>query len=93
VVWQPSERLWPLSNEGVTNRDFEEIEELEESLVERYVVLCNQPEVIHWYTYQHWWPQATSESKLIYTNLISNPDLVALVPTTAYSPWLVSWDR
>ena len=29
---QPSERLWPLSNEGVANRYFEEIEELEDAL-------------------------------------------------------------
>ena len=44
---QPSERLWPLSNEGVANRHhFEEIEELEEALVERCVVLCEQPEVV-----------------------------------------------
>jgi transposase len=40
---QPSERLWPLSNEGVANRHFEEIEELEEALVERCVALSNQP--------------------------------------------------
>jgi transposase len=37
---QPSERLWALSNEGVANRHFEEIEELEEALVERCVALC-----------------------------------------------------
>jgi transposase len=55
---QPSERLWPLSNEGVANRHFEEIEELEEALVERCVALCNQPEVIRSYTRYHWWPQA-----------------------------------
>ncbi len=40
---QPSERLWPLSNEGVANRYFEEIEELEEALVERCVALREQP--------------------------------------------------
>jgi transposase len=55
---QPSERLWPLSNEGVANRHFEEIEELEEALIERCVALCNQPEVIRSYTHYHWWPQA-----------------------------------
>ncbi len=55
---QPSERLWPLSNEGVANRHFEEIEELEEALIERCVALCNQPEVIRSYTRYHWWPQA-----------------------------------
>ena len=50
MVWQPSERPKLLSNKGVANLDFEEIVELEESLVEPYVVLCTQPEVIHWYT-------------------------------------------
>jgi transposase len=30
---QPSERLWPLSNEGVANRHIERIEDLEEALV------------------------------------------------------------
>ena len=55
---QPSERLWPSSNEGVADRHFEEIEELEEALVERCVALCNQPEVIGSYTRYHWWPQA-----------------------------------
>jgi transposase len=55
---QPSERLWPLSNEGVANRHFEEIEDLEEALVERCVALCDQPELIRSYTCYHWWPQA-----------------------------------
>jgi len=55
---QPSERLWPLSEEGVANRHFEEIEELEEALVERCVALGDQPEVIRSYTRYHWWPNA-----------------------------------
>ncbi len=55
---QPSERLWPLSNEGVANRHFEEIEELEEALVERCVALCNQPEIIRSYIRYHWWSEA-----------------------------------
>ena len=55
---QPSERLWPLSNEGVANRHFEEIGELEEVLIERCVALCDQPELIRSYTRYHWWPQA-----------------------------------
>jgi transposase len=55
---QPSERLWPLSNEGIANRHFEEIEELEEALVERCVALCEQPELIRSYLRYHWWPNA-----------------------------------
>ena len=46
---QPAERLWPLSNEGVANRHFEEIEQMEEALAERCVALVEQPEVIRSY--------------------------------------------
>jgi DDE superfamily endonuclease len=55
---QPSERLWPLSDEGAANGHFEEIEELEEALVERCVALGGQPEVIRSYIRYHWWPNA-----------------------------------
>ena len=55
---QPSERLWPLSNEGVANRHFEEIEELEEALVDRCVALSNQPKLIRYHLRYHWWPNA-----------------------------------
>jgi transposase len=54
---QPSERLWPLSNEGVANRYFEEIEELEEVLGARCVALSDKPELIRSYTRYHWWPR------------------------------------
>jgi hypothetical protein len=56
---QPAERLWPLPwDEGVANRYFEEIVELEEALVGRCVALGKQPEVIRSYTRYHWWPEA-----------------------------------
>jgi transposase len=54
----PAERLWPLTNEGVANRLFEEIEELQEALVERCLELLNQTETIRDLTNYHWWPQA-----------------------------------
>jgi DDE superfamily endonuclease len=54
---QPSERLWPLSDEGVANRYFEEIGDPEEALVERCVALRERPEVISSYTRYHWWPE------------------------------------
>jgi transposase len=54
---QPSERLWPLSNEAVANRHFETIEELEQALSERCVALGDQPETIRSYTRYHWWPE------------------------------------
>jgi hypothetical protein len=55
---QPSERLWPLSNEGVANRHFEEIEQLEEALVDRCAALSNQPKLIRYHLRYHWWPNA-----------------------------------
>ena len=54
---QPAERVWPLSNEGVANRHFEQIEDLEEALIERCVALCDQPEVIRSNTRYHRWPR------------------------------------
>jgi transposase len=54
----PSERLWPLSDEAVANRHFDEIEGLEEGLVGRCVALCEQPELIRSYIRYHWWPNA-----------------------------------
>ncbi len=55
---QPSERLWPLSDEAVANRHFEGIEDMEEALVERCMSLGEQPEVIRSYIRYHWWPNA-----------------------------------
>jgi len=55
---QPAERLWPLSNEALANRHFEEMDDLEEVLVERCVSLGDQPETIRSYTLYHWWPEA-----------------------------------
>ena len=55
---QPSERLWPLSDEAVANRHFEGIEDMEEALVERCMSLGEQPEVIRSYLRYHWWPRA-----------------------------------
>jgi len=55
---QPAERLWPLTNEALANRLFEEIEEMEEALVERCVQLLDQAEAIRSLTNYHWWPRA-----------------------------------
>jgi transposase len=54
----PAERLWPLTNEALANRLFEEIEEIEEALVERCVELLDQAQIIRDLTNYHWWPQA-----------------------------------
>ncbi len=55
---QPAERLWPLVNERVANRLFEDLDELEEELVERCLALSEQPELLRGSTSYHWWPKA-----------------------------------
>ena len=55
---QPAQRLWSLTNEGVANGLFEEIEEIEQALVERCLELLDQTETIKGLTNYHWWPQA-----------------------------------
>ena len=55
---QPAERLWPLTNEGVANGLFEEIEQIEQALMERCMQLLDQTETIKGLTNYHWWPQA-----------------------------------
>lgn len=55
---QPAERLWPLSDEGVANRHFDQMDDLEETLVERCRALCKQPEILRSYLHYHWWPRA-----------------------------------
>ena len=55
---QPAERLWVLTNEGVANGLFEEIEQIEKVLMERCLELLDQSESIRALTNYHWWPQA-----------------------------------
>ena len=54
---QPAERLWPLGNEAIANRLFEEISEVEEALLERCLQLLDQAGTIRDLTNYHCWPQ------------------------------------
>jgi DDE superfamily endonuclease len=54
---QPAERLWQLSNEALANGLFEQIEEIELTLMRRCVQLLDQPGLIEGLTNYHWWPQ------------------------------------
>jgi transposase len=54
---QPSERLWPLANEALANRAFQDIDELEERLLDRCNALTKQNQRIHRLTCYHWWPK------------------------------------
>lgn len=53
---QPAERLWPLSNEGIANHHFANLDELEAAQVKRCEELLGQPELIRSYTLFSWWP-------------------------------------
>ena len=55
---QPAERLWVLTDEAVANGVFEEIEEVEETLMDRCLELHDQSELIRDPTNYHWWAQA-----------------------------------
>jgi len=55
---QPTERLWPLTNEALANRLFEEIEQIEQTLMNRCVELPDQSELIKDLINYHWSPQA-----------------------------------
>jgi transposase len=55
---QPAERLWPVANEAVANRLFEDLDGLEEALVKRCVALLEQAALIRSTTLYHWWPDA-----------------------------------
>ena len=57
---QPCERLWPLTNEAITNRHFKTLDELQEVQAQRCVTLQNNPIGIHHITFFHWWPALSS---------------------------------
>jgi transposase len=53
---QPAERLWPLSNEGIANHHFADLDELETAQVKRCEELLGHPDLIRAYTLFSWWP-------------------------------------
>lgn len=54
---QPSERLWPLTNEVLVNRCFETMGELEDAQAERCIELYDVPQLVQGHTLFHWWPR------------------------------------
>jgi transposase len=54
---QPVERVWPLVNEAVANRYFQDLEEMMEVVAERCRVLAQDPETLRRHTLFHWWPR------------------------------------
>ncbi len=55
---QPVEKLWPLTNEEVANQLFADLDELEQALSRRCVVLADQPHLIRSHTLFYWWPDS-----------------------------------
>ena len=59
---QPSERLWPLTNETVANSSPRSLCELENFLFFRCQQLLKQQDLISGLTCYHWWPLTRSQS-------------------------------
>lgn len=57
---QPAERLWPLTNEPIANRTFEDLDELEEVLFNRLGQLLQQQDLIRGLTNFYWWAQVAA---------------------------------
>ncbi|MGQ9529500.1 MAG: transposase, partial [Chloroflexus sp.] len=58
---QPAERVWPVVNEAVANRDFQDLGEMMEVVAERCRVLQADAETLRRHTLFHRWP-TTKES-------------------------------
>ena len=54
---QPAERLWPLTNEGVANQCFADLEALMSAQRHRCESLQQAPQTIRNLTLFHWWPR------------------------------------
>ncbi len=54
---QPAELLWPLTNEPLANRHFQDLDALQAVQEQRCLTLQAMPEVILAHTNFHWWPQ------------------------------------
>lgn len=52
---QPSEHLWPLVNEAIANRNFTDLDELEETALERCMTIGADRELVRNTTLFHWW--------------------------------------
>jgi hypothetical protein len=59
-----AERLWSSSNEAIAKRLFEEISEVEETLMERCHQLLGQAKTIRVLTTYHWWPHGMMPEEL-----------------------------
>ena len=56
---RPAECLWPLTHEGIANKCFETLTELEEVPFQRCSVLLRSRELIYGLTFCHWLPDSS----------------------------------
>ncbi|MEO1560061.1 MAG: IS630 family transposase, partial [Cyanobacteria bacterium J06632_19] len=54
---QPAERLWTITNEPITNRNFENLDQVEEVLIERCRQIIDRPDFVRNLTNFYWWSQ------------------------------------
>ena len=48
--------LWPLVNEAIANRTFTDLDELEETVINRCQKIMEQKEIVRGITNFYWWP-------------------------------------
>jgi hypothetical protein len=58
---QPTERLWPITNEPLANRSFESLTEFEAVLNRRCCEMAEMEAHLRALTFYHWWPSTRSD--------------------------------
>ena len=59
---QPTERLWPVSNEPLANRSFKSIAELEAVVARRCCEIAAMQDFLRDLTFYHWWPSTRPDT-------------------------------
>lgn len=54
---QPAEKRWPLTNQGIANRHFSDLAELEETQIQGCLALQQQTALVKGHTFFNWWPK------------------------------------
>jgi hypothetical protein len=61
---RPAERLWPLADEAIANRRFEDLAALGAALEPRCLALARRPEIIRGRTLFGWWPRTQPREEI-----------------------------
>lgn len=59
---QPTERLWPITNEPIANQSFKTLKELETVLSRRCCEIAEMTDFIRGLTHYHWWPKTRAKT-------------------------------